>query len=88
MPIIIHLAFISGYGPYFGLLYIIDILYWIDVTLQLRTAIKDETGAPIDDPKVIFATYRRSWKFWLDLASIIPIEFPFLAIANAKLVDI
>ena len=74
----------TGYGSAFGFFYIIDVLYYIDIILHTRTAIKDDSGAPIDSPKLIFISYVCSPAFWLDMLSVVPVELLCLGISDLR----
>ncbi|CAK0910841.1 unnamed protein product [Prorocentrum cordatum] len=51
----------------------VDILFFIDMCMQFFIVQKDENGRLVTEPCAIARAYMRCW-FWIDFASIIPID--------------
>eukprot|EP01135_Chromosphaera_perkinsii_P004900 Nk52_evm5s304 gene=Nk52_evmTU5s304 len=58
--------------------YLFDFLFAMDICLKFRTAYKDKNGHIIADKSMIALRYLKH-TFWIDFASIIPLEFISLA---------
>lgn len=53
--------------------YLVDALFLVDITINIRTAYYDEDYELVLDPKQIFRNYRKFW-FWIDLLAVIPFD--------------
>ncbi len=57
-------------------MYILDILFFIDIILTFRSAFENHALELVDDPKSIIQNYLKFW-FFLDFVTVIPIEVIF-----------
>lgn len=73
-----------GYSSWFGCLYVIDLLFIIDIIFTSRTVVKDENETPVENPKEILRMYVKTKRFWMDLFSVIPIELFCFVISDHR----
>lgn len=60
---------------YPGLNLFVDAMFALDMVLIFRTSrLNFNTGEEINDPRNLAVTYIKSYRFWVDLLSIIPFE--------------
>ncbi|XP_072024629.1 cyclic nucleotide-gated channel alpha-3-like [Amphiura filiformis] len=65
-------------GLWFTLDYLCDFLYLIDILMQMRTGYLEQGILVLDDKKLAIK-YIKSRYFWLDLVSLTPLDFLYLA---------
>lgn len=70
----------AGYGSsstmklLFGMLYVVDIIHFVDMFIKSRTTIEDKNQDIINDKKVLLQQYLHSGQFIVDVIAVFPLE--------------
>lgn len=76
--VILRFAFVEAQDNYatlwWGLDSVADLVYMLDIVVNCRVGFYEE-GILIRDPKLAYKRYIMSWRFLLDILSILPLEF-------------